>query len=577
MLTHLFTGFASPLPSVGINFILTIGKTTRQQKKGVQTPAPRVAGPSGRTPYNPLMRPSAFAVRLFLLASVMACTVQAWCQGDEMGGRVVLVLPFDNRSGQASLDWIGESFATTMNQRMRSAGFLTISRDDRVYALDHLGLPAGFKPSRATTIRIAQTLDAQFVLVGSYTVHDAQVTAQAQVLEVNQLRMSPPLDQTAPLQQLLDVENILAWRAARQMDPHFSVSQNTFIAVSSGLKLDAYESYIRGITAATDEERVRRLKTSLDISPANSEALLALGKTQYVDGSYDDASATLARVPSSDPLALEAGFYRGLARFNTAHYADAEAAFAAVANKLPLPEVVNNQGVAMARQRKDGVALLQRASAADPQDGEYHFNVAVSLRRSGQNARAKTEVDQAVKLRPNDPEARELQAVLAGTTPPSGYDPQERIRRTYSEAAFRQAAFQIDQMRAARIASLPAAKQATEYASAGQDYLTQGLVLEAEREFQSAVQADSKSSAAHLGLAQVRERSGNADEARREAQASIQNGPNAGAYLVLARLDMSSNPGAAASDVGNALRLEPTNPTAQAMKNALQARGVAIP
>ncbi|MGH9595998.1 MAG: tetratricopeptide repeat protein, partial [Edaphobacter sp.] len=81
----------------------------------------------------------------------------------------MLVLPFDNRTGQTSLAWIGDSFPDTLNQRLTSAGFLTITRDDRQYALDHLGLPVDFRPSRATTIRIAQTLDADFVIVGSYT------------------------------------------------------------------------------------------------------------------------------------------------------------------------------------------------------------------------------------------------------------------------------------------------------------------------------------------------------------------------------------------------------------------------
>ena len=86
------------------------------------------------------------------------------------GGRLVLVLPFDNRSGQPNLNWIGDSFPYTLDQRLTSAGFLTISRDDRQYALDHLGLPPDFKPSRATTIRIAQTLDADYVIVGSFDV-----------------------------------------------------------------------------------------------------------------------------------------------------------------------------------------------------------------------------------------------------------------------------------------------------------------------------------------------------------------------------------------------------------------------
>ncbi len=517
--------------------------------------------------------------RVLIVATLGAAAMAAGAQVEQTGGRVVLVLPFDNRSDQPNVDWIAESFANTISQRMQAAGFLTISRDDRLYALDHLGLPSGFRPTRATTLRIAQTLDAQFVLVGSYTVKDGTVMAQAQVLAVNRLTLSQPLQQQASLSRLLEVENNLAWLCARQMDPHFAVAQNTFVAASTGLKLNAYESYIRGITATTDEERIQRLKTAVDLAPENSNALLALGKTEYSDQNYDDAAAVLAKIPANDPLALEGGFYRGLARFNTAHYADAEGAFAVVGTKLPLPEVINNQGVAMARQHRDGLALLQRASAADPQDADYHFNVALSLRRRGDSVHAKAEVDQAVKLRPNDSEARELQSILAGIKPaPAGYDPQERIRRTYSEVAFRQAAFQLDEMRAARIASLPPVRQAEEYSQAGQDYLTQGLVLQAEREFQAALAADSSSAAGHLGLALVRERSGNPEDAHKEAHLSLQNKPTAAAYLTLARLDIASNDlTAAAAEVKNAAAVEPANTAVASMKAMLASRGVPLP
>src|SRR5580692_1114966 len=105
-----------------------------------------------------------------LLLALTALLLPNFAFAQEAGGRVVLVLPFDNRSGNVSLNWIGDSFPDTLDKRLNSAGFLTISRDDRAFALDHLGLPPGFKPSRATTIKIAQQLDANYVIVGSYNI-----------------------------------------------------------------------------------------------------------------------------------------------------------------------------------------------------------------------------------------------------------------------------------------------------------------------------------------------------------------------------------------------------------------------
>jgi len=509
------------------------------------------------------------------------------------GGRLVLVLPFDNRSGQANLNWIGDSFPYVLDQRLTSAGFLTISADDRQYALDHLGLPAGFKPSRATTIRIAQTLDADFVVIGSFDVATSgpsagRIAVQAQVLEVNQLRMSDPLQDSSQLARLFDVENAIAWKVAQQMDPHFAVAEQTFLAAAGGVKLSSFEDYIRGISAPTADERLKRLQAAVADTPDFPAALLALGKEQYAALQYEDAAATLAKVPATDRLALEAAYYRGLARFNIAKYAEAQAAFAFVASRLPLPEVVNDQGVAASRQGKDAAPLFQQVIAADPNDADYHFNLAVALLRRNDIAGSTHEVEAALKLHSDDPEAIEMHARLTAThgstanlkaiMSANGFDPTTRIRRTWSEAGFRQAAFQLDQIRAIQMAALPPTQQASQYAQLGTDYLAQGLIPEAEQEFHTALAADPNNAAAHAGIAQVRERSGSNDEARTEAQASLKLAPNVAAYLVLARLELQANQlSASASDVSSALRLEPRNSAALGMKSALVARGQTLP
>ncbi|MBW8749239.1 MAG: tetratricopeptide repeat protein, partial [Acidobacteria bacterium] len=236
-------------------------------------------------------------------------------------GHVVLVLPFDNRSGQTGLNWIGDSFPEMLNQRLSSSGFLSISRDDRMYALDHLGYPLDLKPSRATALRIAQTLDA---------------------------------------------ENAVAWKIVKEVDPSFPVAEQTFLTQSANDKLEAFESYVRGVSAQTPTERLKRLKTAVPVSPDYAAAILALGKAQYAQGQFEEAAATLSKLPPSNRLALEANFYLGLANFNSGQYPAAETAFGFVASRLPLPEVVNNQGVAASRQGKDAGALFQRASTADP-------------------------------------------------------------------------------------------------------------------------------------------------------------------------------------------------------------------
>jgi tetratricopeptide (TPR) repeat protein len=466
-------------------------------------------------------------------------------------------------------------------------------------------LPEGFKPSRATAIKIAQQLDANFIIIGSFNVTQAasetpsvanapdtdvtaneNITIQAQVLSVDELTLSPPVQDGSTLNQLFNAENAIAWKVARMLDPHFNIAEETFLAAPGGVPLPAFEDYIRGANAATAEERVQRLKAAVALVPDYAAALLALGKEQYALRDYAAAAATLAKVPPGDRLALEANFYLGLARFNNANYAGADEAFGFVVSRLPLPEVVNDQGVALSRQAKDAVAQFERAMEADPSNEDYHYNLALALFRRGDTASASREVEAALKLKPEDKEAIDLRVRLAavpvGTrltaNADSSFAPAERIIRIYSESSYRQAAFQMDQMRAARLATLPPAERTAETVQLGRDYLSQGLLPEAEGQFNAALAADPRSAAAHAGLAQVREMSGQPELARKEARMSLQLQANAAAWVVLGRLDYAANQlDMSSGDVIQALQLEPTNAGALALRQVLQQRGQKIP
>jgi tetratricopeptide (TPR) repeat protein len=501
------------------------------------------------------------------LAAIFACGPVAFAQTAEIGGgRVVLVLPFDNHSGDASLNWIGNSFPDTLNKRLTSAGFLTISHDDRQFAYDHLGLPEDFRPTRATTIRIAEQLDANFVVIGSYSVvpgssggtTGSKITIQAKVLSIDAMRLSAPIEDSAELMRLFDVENAIAWKVARAMDPKFSASEQTFLGSSGAVPLPAFEDYIRGINATSGDERLKRLKGAVAQSPNYPAAQLELGKEQYAQRDFDGAAATLAKVPKADRLALEANFYLGLAEFNSANYAGAQAAFSFVASRLPLPEVVNNEAVAQSRQGKDSVELFSKASEADPSDEDYRYNLAIAMFRRGDTAGATREVEAALKLKAADNEAVELRAQLkkvpAGTKlkgdAEGGFSPLERIRRNYSE---------------------------TGYTQLGREYLSEGLLPEAETQFQAALEASPNSADAHAGMAQLRAASGDADGARDEAKTSLIMKPNVAALLVLARLDLADKKlSASAQDISQALQIDPKNADAIALKLVVQQRGQTV-
>ena len=490
-------------------------------------------------------------------------------------GRILLILPFDNRTNQPSLEWIREAAAEILSSRFTSAGFAPMRRADRVYALDHLGLPEGFQPSRASALKLAQTLDADSIIVGSYSTEGDSLEVEARVIDVPHLRISEAVSKRGPIRDLVAIFDSLSWKLTRVLDPDFSGSEETFVAAGRGVRLDAFEQYIRGITEPDQDERLRHLKQAVALNPAFGPAWMALGREDYAGQQYEDAADAFAKVGRNDPDALEAGFYRGLSLLFSGKYPQAEAAFQAVAAVLPLAEVLNNEGIAVSRQGKDGSAQFTAAETADPNQADYHFNLAVTLERKGQTAAALAELAQSLKLRPNDSEAQELDkdwrqpaAVRAGVDQDAGAaampDPLERIARTFDAVAFRQAAVMMDQIESARLAELTPHERAVNLAVQAKDYLDRGLLLEAERLYQSAVATDGSVADAHAGLADVRERSGDAASARKEAQTALELKPSAEAYLVLGRLDLADNHlDEAGKEAGEALKLDPASRSAQ--------------
>ncbi len=505
-------------------------------------------------------------------------------------GQLILAVPFDNAGTSTSVDWIGEALPQILNQRFAAAGFLPVSRADRAYALDHLGLPADFRLTRASALRLAQTLDVDSMVFGTYAVDGSRITATARILDVTNLRESAPLIESAELSRLPDVLNALAWRIVRQLDPTYPVAEETFVAADANLRLDAFEAFVRGLVGGSAEDRRRHLQDAVRLDPNYGPAWLALGDAAFAAQDYDEAATAYGHLSRNDPNALRADFYRGLAYFYTGKYLPAEDAFAFVSVRLPLPEVVNNQGVAAARRGKDGAPLFQQAITEDPNDAEYHFNLALGYARRGDLAGAQKEAGVAAGLQPSDAEIQNLantlrtagflpQPAAAGAVPAANNNlPLERVKRSYDEAAFRQAAFAMEQMETLHAAQQPPAKRLSTLVGSANEYLSKGLLVEAEREYNRALALDPGLAEAYAGLARIRERTGDRDAARQLASRSLALHDNPQGHLVLARLALLTNQvPVAASEVAAALRLDNTSTEARGLRLAVAARGGQVP
>src|ERR1051326_7932092 len=107
------------------------------------------------------------SIRAGVMIVAIGCALPLFAQSDK--GETMVVLPFENRSQAPGLDWIGEAFSEVLTQRMACPTLYMIPRKDRRYAFERLGVPTNVALSRATLFKIAEQLDVDQALLGSYS------------------------------------------------------------------------------------------------------------------------------------------------------------------------------------------------------------------------------------------------------------------------------------------------------------------------------------------------------------------------------------------------------------------------
>jgi len=497
-------------------------------------------------------------------------------------GRTMAVIPFENISPTPGLEWLGESFPETFHEQLNSPVLYVASREERLRAYDRQGIPAGVHASRATLYRLAEQMDVDYVVLGSYSYDGARLTAITQLLDMRAQKLLPAVTESASLADLGNLQSALAWDLLRLIRADFAVSKDKYIASVATIRLDALENYVRGMLATTAEEKVQHYREATHLNPDYAQAWLELGKTYYAQRAYEPAIAAFGQIPRSSAVAREANFYLGLAAYAHGGFAKSESAFEFVAARLPLAEVYNNLGVVAARRgrsSKTAADYFERAIQNDPSDADYHFNMGVTLAADGDRAAAARELHTALDHRPSDAEAKmlldSLTSSAGGIVPSSATSriPLERIKRNYEEDAFHQMTMQMGSWAEERFARSDPRAHARFHVELGKELLAHGFSTEAEAEFRHAAAVDPASTAPLTALAEDYDARGDARGARAQAEAALRIRESAEAYVILARLDLRENRmEAAAQNINRALQLEPGNSAGQDLKHALAAK-----
>jgi len=526
--------------------------------------------------------------------------------GAPMGARVAasdasqqgiyLVFPFENEGASPRLDWLGEGLEELTIQRLSAAGQQVYSHAGRTGELDRSGLPPTAKLSRASMLRIAQNVDADFVIFGRFTSNGQSLMVESQILRVSPTRLLAAIRETGPLDSLMDLHVRLLWRLLSANDHTYTKSLEEFSRAQRPLRLDAFEHYVRGLMASEDDPRLRELREAARLEPEWPDPDFAIGDAYYARRDCDSALIWFAKVPKTHDRYVEAVFATGVCRLLMNQPDKAEEVFVSLQEALrhnlvsgaDLPEILNNLALARARQNKTpaAVADLRRAAELDPDGDDYPFNLGLLALGAGDFASAADYFREASAREPDKPENRALMILSLEKAGRKAEADQERdtVAETFGPDALPEVRLdakkdtltRLERMRtemdttALRLEIVSAgdsanAAAATETAGTpaahlrrGRQELSAGRVDAAENEFRAALAADAGSASAHNGLAEVYRRRGKLDDSAKELQASLDIRDSAVVRTTLARVYLEQKKlDLARTEVVRALKLAP--------------------
>jgi len=508
---------------------------------------------------------------------------------------VYLVFPFENAGSSARFDWLGKGLEELTIQRLAAAGEQVYSHAGRLAELERYGLPSSSRLSRATMLRAAEDLDADFVIFGKFTASGTSLTIESRVLRVNPTRLLAPIRETGTLDGLMALHLRMLWRVLAYAEPRYSLTLAEFSKRQRPLRLDAFEHYIRGL-AGEDDARLRELREAARLEPEWPDPDFALGEAHFTRRDCNSALPWYARLPKTHDRYREAVFATGVCRLLLGQPDRAEEVFVSLQNGLrnnmvsgaDLPEILNDLAIARARQGKvaEAQADLRRAAELDPDEDDYVFNLGLLALQSNDATAAAEHFREAVDREPDNPEDRAMlifsleragkkseadqeRETATETFGPNGLpairadaksDFVTRLNRLKTEldstalrAGFISPGAPTDAPEAADSIDSPAA-----HIRRARLDLSAGHAEAAEREFYAALAGDPGNAAAHRGLGEIYRRQGKMEDAVKELQASLATRDSAVVRTLLAKIYLEQKkPDLARTEVERALKLAP--------------------
>jgi tetratricopeptide (TPR) repeat protein len=362
-----------------------------------------------------------------------------------------LVLQFHNNSPYSDLDWVGESVAETLMNEFAAANEIVVDRTSRAEATRRLSLRSDADFTKATLLRIGQTVGADYLCFGSFEISlpqpeaplkSSSIRITAQFVDLRKMHDGPEFSEAGRLTELSRLQEHLAYESLKYLDPKVERKPDDFMAPQKSVRLEAEESYVRGLLSASREQKQQWFLQAEALDDKFPGPLFELGKIALEQKQYPRAIDWLRRIAPNDPNYPAARFKMGLAAYAAGSYSEAAGYFREVVKMYPLGEVYNDLAAAENEMNQSSAAIedFRHALEGDPDSSSYLFNLGTALLRANSYEDAAKRFQQVLGRDPADSEARTLldSAKRRDSTLLSGKLPTQRLKSSFNETAFRQ-------------------------------------------------------------------------------------------------------------------------------------------
>jgi tetratricopeptide (TPR) repeat protein len=518
----------------------------------------------------------------------------------------IVAMPFENVSGRAEYNWVGESFTAALADLLDKPGLVGVRPDERNVAYKQEGLPPTAILTRATMIKIAERAGANLMIIGTYRIEgqgrDSSITVTARVIDIREGRLvGKEFNRGGPLIDLQRLQGELAYEILTQRNPSSPYSREKLINDAQLAPIGAFENFIKATLTRDQQARIGFLERAIkEVADKNKTkyvaAIFELGRIQYEAGDHKAALEQLAQISDQDARYDEAQFYIAVAEDALGQTDKALAAHQKLAERLPLYEVYSNIGALFIKQKQYGPAInhLKPAVDAMPRDADTLFNLGYAYYLAKDYAKAVETLRNETRQRANDGEgfyllskalaaagdqaaasqagdqAKKLLAAYAQWET-RGVPPLARMKTAFSKINYYRYKREQDERLNGQASVSGLTPQADQLLEAARNAFQQGRNEDALANLSKLLQIAPQNFEAHLLMGRVYERRGDFERAANALKAAIFWNPRlVAAHVLLGRIAVLKNDCAnAQTAAGKALQIDANDPDAQALKRVI--------